>query len=121
MLERSPFLGPVFESFVAAEILKHQINAGRARALYYFRDQQGLEVDFVVPSGSGTLALVETKAARTVGPADARSMHRLTEAISGHRLHKYVAYRSGPTPLVAPGLGNGVRALTPGELLAALP
>ena len=28
---------------------KAQLNAGRRRELYYFRDQQGLEVDFVVP------------------------------------------------------------------------
>ena len=28
----------------------HQLNAGRARALYYFRDQQGLEVELVCRS-----------------------------------------------------------------------
>src|SRR5947209_181079 len=41
-LERSPFLGAVFEGFVAAEILKSQADRGRRRELYYFRDQQGL-------------------------------------------------------------------------------
>jgi hypothetical protein len=42
-LSRSPFLGAIFEGFVASEIVKHQIGSGRARELYYFRDQQGLE------------------------------------------------------------------------------
>jgi predicted AAA+ superfamily ATPase len=49
-LARSPFFGPLFEGFVASEIVKQQLNAGERRALYYFRDHQGLEVDFVVPA-----------------------------------------------------------------------
>jgi len=48
-LERSPFLGSLFEGFLAAEILKNQTNAGLRKELYYFRDQQGLEVDFLLP------------------------------------------------------------------------
>ena len=67
-LGRSPFLGPLFEGFVASEILKHQVSTGRPRHLYYFRDQQGLEVDFVVPAGHRRLVLVEAKASRTVVP-----------------------------------------------------
>ena len=42
-LERSPFLGTLFEGFIAAEILKSQVNGGLRKELYYFRDQQGLE------------------------------------------------------------------------------
>jgi len=38
MLNHSPFLGPVFEGFIAAEIIKYQINSGRPKELYYFRD-----------------------------------------------------------------------------------
>src|ERR1019366_8458767 len=60
-LERSPFLGPLFEGFVAAEILKSQSNRGMRKELYYFRDQQGLEVDFLVPGPNASLWLVEAK------------------------------------------------------------
>jgi len=49
-LDRSPFLGALFEGHVAAEILKSQINRGRRKELYHFRDQQGLEVDFLFPN-----------------------------------------------------------------------
>ena len=42
-LQRSPFWGQLFEGFVAAEILKNQVNQGGRKELYYFRDQQGLE------------------------------------------------------------------------------
>ena len=52
-LERSPFLGPLFEGFIASEILKSQINRGARKELYHFRDQQGLEVDFLFPDRHG--------------------------------------------------------------------
>ena len=71
MLARSPFLGPVFEGFVASEIVKRQLAAGRRRELYYFRDQQGLEVDFVVPAGDARLVLLEAKASATLQPRTA--------------------------------------------------
>src|SRR5260370_17289814 len=47
-LQRSPFLGQLFEGFVAAEILKSQVNHGGRKELYYFRDQHGLDVDFLL-------------------------------------------------------------------------
>ncbi len=65
-LSRSAFLGQIFEGYVAAEIIKSQINLGKRRELYSFRDQRGLEVDFLAPLGSGNLLLVEAKASRTV-------------------------------------------------------
>jgi hypothetical protein len=80
-LERSPFLGAIFEGFVAAEILKAQLHAGQRRELYYFRDQPGLEVDFILPGPAGSVRLVEAKAGRTVDPAAARPLRQLAEAM----------------------------------------
>ena len=37
-LNRSPFLGAIFEGFVATEIVKQQVNGGRRKEIYYFRD-----------------------------------------------------------------------------------
>ena len=65
-LQRSPFLGQLFEGFVAAEILKIQANQGARKELYYFRDQQGLEVDFLIPRPNAGLWLIECKAGKTV-------------------------------------------------------
>jgi hypothetical protein len=81
-LRKSPFRGVLFEGFIAVEIVKSQINAGRRRELYYFRDQQGLEVDFILPGRSGNWRLVETKAGKTVTPGMAAPMRRLAEAWS---------------------------------------
>lgn len=79
-LEKSPFLGPLFEGFIAAEIVKRQVHSGRRRQLYYFRDREGLEVDFVVPGPSASVTLVEAKAGRTITPHLAASMQRLAAA-----------------------------------------
>ena len=82
-LNRSPFLGAVYEGFVAAEILKAQTNQGKRKELYYFRDQQGLEVDFLVPQGNAELWLVECKATQTVRPAMASSLLSLRRSLPG--------------------------------------
>ena len=83
-LEKSPFLGAIFEGFVAAEIIKAQVNDGLRRELYYFRDQQGLEVDFVIPGKNGSMKLIEAKASRTVKPDMAGPMRRLSDAWKKH-------------------------------------
>ncbi len=83
-LARSPFRGAIFEGFVCSEIVKAQQNAGRRREIYHFRDQQGLEVDFLVP-GRGRLTMVECKATRTVRPGDAAPIRRLAAALGQRR------------------------------------
>ena len=84
-LAKSPFLGALFESFIAAEMIKAQTNRGLRPELYHFRDEQGLEVDFLLPQRSGSVALVECKAARTVTPAMAAPMQRLAGALKKKR------------------------------------
>jgi predicted AAA+ superfamily ATPase len=108
-LERSPFLGPLFEGFVAAEILKSQVNEGRRKELYHFRDQQGLEVDFLFPSRDGRLWMVECKASRTVHPSMAGPMLSLRKSVDARTPARLsVVHRvstSGPsTRAVAPGV-----------------
>jgi uncharacterized protein len=110
-LDRSPFLGPLFEGFAASEILKQQIASGRPRALYYFRDQQGLEVDFIVPAGDRRLVFIETKASRTVVPAMAQPMERLAEAKSSYTIDKVLIHRESKDPFPSTALKRGVRAI----------
>lgn len=84
-LDASPLRGPLFESMVASEIVKHRVNRGLDRNLYYFRDHQGLEVDFVVDDGNRHLTLIEAKATRTPMPDDASALLRLAESVRGYR------------------------------------
>lgn len=113
-LEKSPFFGALFEGFIAGEIVKSQLNAGRRRELYYFRDQQGLEVDFVVPRKGGGMRLIEAKTSRTPTPDMAGPMQRLAQAWGTRRgaVEMFVVHR-------APRAGPVSRALAPG--VAAIP
>jgi hypothetical protein len=119
-LERSPFLGPVFENFVALEIAKAQINHNRRRELYWLRDHHGIEVDFVIPTGGGHWALVEAKATRTVLPAVAGPIRIYLNAAKGRTMRGWVVHRGARLP--DPGrLGGGVTAVPvediPGRIL----
>lgn len=110
-LDRSPFLGAIWEGYIASEILKSQVNQGRRKELYYFRDQQGLEVDFLFPRGDGALWMVECKAAKTVHPSMARPMlslrgadaMRLKSDVRMSVVHRPVA-TAHPTRALAPGV-----------------
>ncbi len=115
-LDKSPFLGALFEGFIAGEIIKAQANAGQRRELYFFRDQQGLEVDFVIPRRGGAMHLVEAKSSRTPMPRDADPMLRLAEAwknSAGPRgeIEMTLVHRPAGNSVATSALAPGVRAL----------
>ncbi|MGH9531907.1 MAG: ATP-binding protein [Terriglobales bacterium] len=110
-LERSPFLGSLFEGFVATEILKSQVNSGKRKELYYFRDQQGLEVDFLVPQPNAQLWLVECKAAKTVRPAMASPLLNLRRSMAKRSGRLIVVHQKSRLALATAALARGVEAL----------
>jgi len=116
-LQKSAFYGPIFESFVAAEIVKQQINSGKRKELYYFRDQQGLEVDFVVPLGNDKLALIEAKASKSPTPAMAQSLQRLSASIDKYRTRALLVHTGTQDTHAGHTLAKGVQAVTLYELL----
>lgn len=125
-LAKSPFAGSLFEGFVAAEIVKAQLNAGRRRELYHFRDEQGLEVDFIVPGRGGSLSLVECKNTTTVTPAMATPMQRLQEAVRKKRrrdsgLDLFLVHQPPKTTSGITAVAPGVRALAWRDFLAVVP
>ncbi|MSV36289.1 MAG: ATP-binding protein [Bryobacterales bacterium] len=110
-LDRSPFLGALFEGYVAAEILKSQVNQGRRKELYHFRDQQGLEVDFLFPHGGG-LWMLECKASKTVHPAMAGPLLSLRRSISSRAAVRLsVIHRKSTTAPLSKALASGAEAL----------
>jgi predicted AAA+ superfamily ATPase len=123
-LSKSPFLGPLFEGFVAGEIVKQQVNAGRRRELYYFRDEQGLEVDLVVPRRGGGLSLVECKAAKTVTPVQAAPLERLAAAVRRKHPHSplraFLAHQPSRAAMRTRALTPAVKALPWPDLLDEL-
>jgi len=110
-LERSPFMGAVFEGFIAAEILKSQANQGKRKELYYFRDQQGLEVDFLIPRTNAKLWLVETKAAKTVRPSMASPLTSLQRGMQKRSGRLIVVHRRAHSEVPTAAIARGVEAL----------
>jgi predicted AAA+ superfamily ATPase len=111
-LDRSPFLGSIFEGFVASEILKSQVNRGQRKELYYFRDQQGLEIDFLVPQPNARIWLVEAKASKTVQPSMAAPMLSLSRIVEDRATRRIVVYRKSRTGPAYTALARGAEALT---------
>lgn len=116
-LERSPFLGAIFEGAVAAELVKSQINRGQRRELYYFRDQQGLEVDFIVPIAGGGNLLIEAKATKSPHAAMAQPMHALARAWEASANQRKIdacilVHRRARAAAKSTALAKGTQAMT---------
>jgi hypothetical protein len=90
-----------------------------------FRDQQGLEVDFIVPARGGGMHLIEAKSSRTITPDSARSIERLAAAWS-QRPHarrivqKLVVHRPPRVAASSPALSPGVQAVSWREFVARI-
>ena len=110
-LQRSPFLGQLFEGFVASEILKIQANQGARKELYYFRDQQGLEVDLLVPRPNAGLWLIECKAGKTVRLPMAGPLLSLGRALGKRPKRLIIVHGKSRSTLATKAVTSGVEAL----------
>ncbi len=52
ILANTPLLGAFFETFAFGQLLRNLHNQGKADEVYYFRDKDGREVDFLIPTGN---------------------------------------------------------------------
>lgn len=50
-LKQSALLGPLFETHVLGQIVRHAANTGHQADVYFYRDHHGHEVDFLIPHG----------------------------------------------------------------------
>jgi uncharacterized protein len=120
-LERSLFLGAIFEGFIATEILKSQINRGARKELYHFRDQQGLEVDFLFPDPHGKVCVVECKAAKTVNTGMVAPLVSLSRAMDGGKsVRCFVVHRRARTGARTRAVAPGVEALDEQQFVETL-
>ena len=101
-------LGKVFESFVFGEILKHATHADGDYRIYYYRDHDKYEVDFVIERADGDIVAVEIKAGATISSNDLRGLHRLV-GLAGKQLKMGIL------------LYDGLEVLPLGERLCSAP
>lgn len=62
-----PALGGLVETFVFSELTKATALAETAVAIYYFRDRDGREIDFVLEARDGRIVAIEVKASASPG------------------------------------------------------
>ena len=63
-LRAHPLRGPLFETWVVSEVLKHRTHRSRSGGLSFYRDSHGAELDLVVEEPE-VLTLIEAKSAAT--------------------------------------------------------
>ena len=63
-LRSHPLRGPIFETWVVSEIVKHRTNRGETGGLSFYRDSNGAEIDLVIEQPD-RITLVEAKSAAT--------------------------------------------------------
>lgn len=74
MLARHPLRGPIFESFVVAELVKSFANQRLEAPLFFWRDATGHEIDILIDHGDRLLP-IEVKSGETVASDAMRSLH----------------------------------------------
>lgn len=83
-LAGSLLIGALFETHVLGQIVRHYANRGARPDIYFYRDHQGREVDFVIPS-AGRLALIECKWTESPGPSP-RGFDEIESLIGAERI-----------------------------------
>lgn len=121
-LALSPFSGAIFEGFVISEIIKAQQASGGEGEVFYFRDEQGLEVDIVLSPQEGRIVLAECKLSATVSPSMSASMRRLASAFGRENLEidMRLVHKPSAAGRVATTAGEGVRACTVDEFVSEM-
>ncbi|MCP4606659.1 MAG: ATP-binding protein [Proteobacteria bacterium] len=84
--DERPDRGPLFESWVAAELNKHVLPFAPSESLGYWRTKSGAEVDFVVDSPAGLVG-IEVKASEMKRPKLSRSSRSFIEAYAPTRFY----------------------------------
>ncbi len=90
-LATHPLRGPLFESFIVAELLKKRFNAVQTDNLFYFRDNIGNEVD-IIWDRSPQPVPVEIKSGQTISRRDAFKGLDYFNKLSGGADSNYLIY-----------------------------
>lgn len=86
-LDRSPFNGAIWETFILSEIRKTIINKRTNSSIYFYRDKDGKEIDFLISDNEG-FTMVECKWTQYPDKHDVSAMNALKEAIDKNKKTK---------------------------------
>ncbi len=85
-LRTHPLRGPLFETWVVSEILKHRTNSGLAQGLGHYRASNGAEADLVIDDPN-RLAVIECKSSATLPTNRAGGVRRVSQHLSSVSQH----------------------------------
>lgn len=91
MRQRNLF-GQLLESYVFAELRKQITWSEGEYGLFYYRDKDQYEVDFVVEHASGDIIGIEVKAAASVSISDLAGLKRLASVAHQHFKAGFILY-----------------------------
>lgn len=86
-LLRGPQAGAIFENFIIQEIIKYFVNQGVVPPLYYYRTNNGLEVDLMIEQGNQTLRPCEIKLSKTPHKGMLNNIERFVELSSAKKVN----------------------------------
>ncbi len=100
-LENSSLLGSFFETLVLGQLIRNFCNKGLPIDLYYFRDNHGNEIDFIVPEGtdvhlyeskwkhqSGTMPKNIAKLKSIIGESNIKTIKIITSSNTVEQIEK---------------------------------
>lgn len=92
-LRSHPLRGPLFETWVVSETLKHRTNQGKTGGLSFYRDRNGAEADLVIEQHD-SITLVEAKSSATASSSLFEGARRVRQHFSDlpHPCDVVVAY-----------------------------
>jgi len=85
-LTRGLQAGAIFENFVVQELLKYYYNLGLTPPLYYYRTNNGLEVDIIIEERAGVLKPCEVKLSKTPNSGMLNSIERFRSLSKNKKL-----------------------------------
>jgi predicted AAA+ superfamily ATPase len=89
-LSAHPLRGQIFETFVISEYLKSFYNQGLEAPLYYYRENNGTEIDLIIQNGANLLP-IEIKSAQSINPAFYKNILAFRKAV-GKDIQAVVVY-----------------------------
>ena len=91
-LERTPLVGSVWENFVFAELRRQLHLTAPHQKVFFYRDQQSREIDFLVEAGS-VVSLLETKWTERPDRSDARTIEQIAALMAEAKPHRFTLGR----------------------------
>jgi len=85
-----PLRGAIFETYVFSELLKQHYNQSIPDNIYFFRDHQGNEVDFLLENADG-VDLIEVKSSATFNDHFISGI-KYFEKLYGEQKNRFVVY-----------------------------